>query len=443
MADHRHNEVTPAVVDLRFAGDLAPADIGVKGWYLAQLSANGFPSPAGFVIPASVYEKAIATNRVGPRLERIWEAARHADRSEVQALSRTARHLIAEIRLDVGTTRQIDAFVESLGRETALAVRSSATPTAVSGPECAGVHMTYTGVIGLESVAGRLHSCWASLFGERALAMRSRGLGDDHPSMAVVVQKLVPASKSGIVVPIGPSDEVLIEATFGLGEPIVSGAVEPDRYVTNRLDSAQCSVTIGRKQIVLPADPSQGHTFAAPDVELQRVLDDDELRRITDLSAHVDRHFDDHHEVEWAIAGDVVYILQVRPFALAEPDTEGLQAPHVDGMVSGLGVGLGTATGRVFIAAEIDDLERMRDGDVIVASATEPTWRPFIARACAIVTDTGDEHGHAARIAREYGIPAVVGTKHATTSLDHDTAATVDATRGWVFPRQGLGTSAV
>jgi pyruvate, water dikinase len=320
--------------------------------------------------------------------------------------------------------------VDSLGRDAALAVRSSTPPRAVTGPECSGVHATYTGVVGIESVISRIHSCWASLFGERALTMRSRGLGDEHPAAAVVVQQLAPAAKSGIVVPIGPSNEVLIEATFGLGEPIVSGAIEPDRYVADRVDTAHYSVTIGRKQIVLPADPTQGHTFAAPELALERVLSGDEVHRITRLSARVDRQFGDHHEVEWGLAGRTLWVLQIRPVELARdvPDAS------IDRMICGLGIGLGTSTGHVRVIRHDGDLGRICDGDVLVAASTFPHWRPQMAQAGALVTDGGDEHCHAARVARELGIPAVVGTTTATAMLEDGAYVTVDAARGWILP---------
>jgi pyruvate, water dikinase len=418
--------------DLDDADQLAPELIGVKGWYLARLRANCFQTPPGFIVPTSVYEQSIDANRVAPRLGRIWSTARHADRSEIQALSRTARHLIAEARIDADTVSQIDDFVQQLGEDAAVAVRSSAAPTAVSGPECAGVHATYTGVVGTASVIGRIHSCWASLFGERALTMRSTGLGDDHPSMAVVVQQLVPAAKSGIVVPIGPAGEVLIEATFGLGEPIVSGSVEPDRYVADRAEPANYSVTIGRKQIILPGDRGQGHTFATPELALQRVLDDDEVRQIARLSARVDRHFGDHHEVEWALVGTTLSVLQIRPVTFAHDVPEA----SLDRMVCGLGIGLGTSTGRVRIVHHDDDLKRIGDGDVFVATSTQPHWRPVMSQAGAIVTDDGDEHCHAARVARELGIPAVVGTTTATAILAEGALVTVDGARGWILPSQ-------
>jgi pyruvate, water dikinase len=421
-----------SIVDLNDADQLAPELIGVKAWYLARLRANCFDTPPGFIVSTLAYEETIQSNGAAPRLGRIWTTARHADRSEIQALSRTARHLISEVRIDADTIRRIDDCVDSLGRDMVLAVRSSATPSAVSGPECAGVHSTYTGVVGTESVISRIHSCWASLYGERALTLRSMGLGDDRPVMAVVVQQLVPAAKSGIVVPIGPANEVLIEATFGLGEPIVSGAIEPDRYVADRVDTAHYSLTIGRKEIVLPADPSQGHTFAAPELALERVLDDDEVHRITRLSARVDRQFGNHHEVEWAIAGRALSVLQIRPVALNYdvPDAS------IDRMICGLGIGLGTSTGRVRVVGHVDDLEQIRDGDVLVAVSTQPHWRPYLSRAGAIVTDSGDEHSHAARVARELGIPAVVGTTSATAMLTDGACVTVDAARGWVLPSQ-------
>jgi pyruvate,water dikinase len=421
---------TRSVVDIDDADQLSPELIGVKGWYLARLRASCFDTPPGFIVPASVYTESAVSSRVAPRLERIWETARHAERSEIPALSRTARHLIAEVRIDGTTVRQIDELVDSFGRDEAFAVRSSATPGAVTGPECAGVYATFTGVVGVDAIVSKIHRCWSSLFGEWALTMRSRGLGNDPPAMAVIVQKLVPASKSGIVVPIGPSSEVLIEATFGLGEPIVSGTIEPDRYVVDRSDTTRSSVTVGHKHILLPPGPEQGHAYAPASVEVKRVLDDDEVHRILRVSARVDRQFGGPHEVEWALADDTLSVLQIRP--VAPPSDR--PHPSIAGMVCGLGVGLGCSTGHVHLVRHERDLRQLVDGDVLVATSTDPRWRPHMERAGAIVTDDGDEHCHAARLARELGIPAVVGTSTATTALAEGSPVTVDASRGWILP---------
>jgi pyruvate,water dikinase len=298
----------------------------------------------------------------------------------------------------------------------------------VSGPECAGVHTSFTGVVGLAQVVSRIHGCWASLFGERALSMRARGLGADEPTMAVVVQRMVLADKSGLAVPLDSSSDLLVEATFGLGEPIISGAVEPDQYVIDRATSIPTSVTIGHKRVVLEGDA--GHAFMPSSRQQERVLDDSELERVGLLSSSIDDHFGAPHEIEWALRDDALKVLQIRPFTPHRP----VPAPSIERTISGVGIGLGFATGRVRVVHRPVDLAELQAGDILVTSATTPEWTPHLERAGAVITDDGDTTCHAARVARELGIPAIVGTGTATTMLDDGRYVTVDAARGWVLP---------
>lgn len=428
------------IVTLADAYDAGVERIGVKGWYLARLEYGGFEAPAGFVVEADAYLDAIELARVDHRLSTIWAAARDARDAEIPMLSRKARHLISEIEFsgDFRTAiaaRLAELDAEHLRRwssdELRVAVRSSATLGAVSGPEAAGVHTTYLGVAGVDQVLARIHSCWASLFGERALTMRAHGLGTDEPAMAVIVQTMVEADKSGIITPTGTTSEMLIEATFGLGEPIISGAVEPDRYVVDRLLHEARSVTIGRKQIVLPgrAD-SEGHEFTDPDRRSARVLTDAEIGELATLSTAIDRHFGGPHEVEWSIDAHGVVVLQVRPVMPAHH----LQQPSLDDAVSGLGIGHGWATGRIRVVDRLEDAVELADREILVTSETSPQWQPHLQRAAAIVVDEGDATCHAARVAAEFGIPAIVGAEQATTVLQTGQYVTVDAGRGWVIP---------
>lgn len=430
IATDEANDI-PLVISLDDADRLGTESIGVKGWYLARLRAGPFSTPPGFIVTSHAYRRVVEGAGVANRLDQIWSAATTADRSEISKLARRARHLVADAVFDRTLTEQIDEHIEHIGPDEPVAVRSSATPRAVSGPECAGVHTTYTDVVDRDAIIVRVHSCWASLFGERALTMRARGLGDDEPAMAVVVQRMVAAEKSGLATPLDASSEVLIEATFGLGEPIISGAVEPDRYVVDRMMAVPRSMKVGRKQIVVPPKPNiGGHAFASVGQQTERVLDDDELHELGRLSGSVDHHFGDLHEVEWASTDGVVHVLQVRPLTPGRHLTD----PPIDHVVSGVGVGVGSATGRVRIVDHYDDLGELEPGEVLVTASTTPEWWPYLASVCAVVTDEGDDHSHAAHVARELGIPAIVGAGSATTLLDDGMRVTVDAARGWVLP---------
>jgi pyruvate,water dikinase len=424
----------PDVIDLA-RPDIPSAEIiGTKGQHLANARARGFPTPDGFLLTTTLYHRTVRSGRIERQLDEIWDTARYAQSKRLHVLARKARHLISELRIDQNVADDVIRRAEAFGPHHTVAVRSSLPRDAVSGPKCSGIHASYTNVIGPDQILSRIRSCWASLFGERALMLGSRGLGDARPSMAVIVQPMVDALKSGIVVPLGPPADVLIEATFGLGGPIVMGAIEPDSYVfdTHTNTNTIRSKTIGRKQIVLRADDPFGHSFAPSEQEFLPVLDDTEARSLATLCNDVTREFGHPHEIEWALASAGPVVLQIRPVDTIEAGRR-TDADPVHDLVTGLGVGLGTASGPVRVIRCDDDVAAVELGDVVVAANTEPRWRPHLLRAAAIVTDAGDEYSHPARLAREYGIPTVVATRSATSDLIEGNLVTVDAQQGNVY----------
>jgi pyruvate,water dikinase len=407
----------PDVIDLARPGIPSAEIIGTKGQHLANARARGFTTPDGFVLTTTLYHRTVRSGRIERQLDEIWDTARYAQSERLHVLARKARHLISALRIDPEVADDVIRRTEAFGPHQTVAVRSSLPRDAVSGPECSGIHASYTTVIGPDQILARIRSCWASLFGE------------PRPSMAVIVQPMVDALASGIVVPLGPPADVLIEATFGLGGPIVMGAVEPDSYVFDTHTNTIRSKTIGRKQIVLRADDPFGHSFAPADQEFLPVLDDTEARSLATLCNDVTREFGRPHEIEWAIGAAGPVVLQIRPVETSEAGRR-LHVNPVDDLVTGLGVGLGAASGPVRVVRCDDDVAAVKLGDVVVAPNTEPRWRAHLLRAAAIVTDAGDEYSHPARLAREYGIPTVVATRSATSDLVEGDLVTVDAQQG-------------
>ncbi len=423
------------------------ARIGAKAWYLHRLELAGFPTAPACCVEAAAYEDAVSAARVDHRLQTIWDTAAHAGLEEIGALSRKARHLISEIEFSRWVTEDLDAHLSELHARRpsiaavdrpGVAVRSSATGGAVTGPECAGVHASYLDVVGVDQVIGRIHGCWASLFSEPALTLRARGLGSGVPSMAVIVQTMVHAAKSGVITPTGSTSEMLVEATYGLGEPIITGAVEPDRYVVDRLDHTVRSMTIGRKQIVVPDTIDVGGDRSpAPDRRTMRVLSDGELRELSDRSRAVDVCFGEPHEVEWVIDDHRLSVIQSRPMTPGHH----IDSPSGAENVNGIGIGLGWATGRVRIVDRFEELTELQPNEILVTAETTPEWAPNLGRSAAVITDEGDATCHAARVARELDIPAIVGTGDATTRLETGMYVTVDAGRGWVIPSVTFATT--
>ncbi len=414
---------------------------GHKAWYLHRLARSGFPTPPAFCVQADAYTSAVRAARIDRRLDDIWQDAARAQPDEIGMLSRTARDLVSQIEFGRHATEVLERELARLrardpdhpsGEHASVAVRSSSTPGAVTGPECAGVHLSALDVVGVERVVGRILACWASLFSEPALALRAHGLGADHPSMAVIVQTMVRATKSGLVTPISGTSDAIVDATFGLGEPVIAGAVEPDRYLVDRADQTLRSITIGRKDVVLlPAgEGGGGHRFADPDRRNVRVLSDDEVRGLSAMTRAIDLRFGGTHEVEWAIDAHGAHVLQARPITPGHH----VDSPVIRDNVSGIGIGHGWATGRVRVVERLEELEHLCEGEVLVAAETTPEWSPHLQRSAAIIVERGDTTCHAARVAQESGVPAVVGAQGAVTYLETGMCVTVDASRGWVVP---------
>lgn len=249
---------------------------GGKGASLAAMTAVGLPVPPGFVVPASVLEASVD----GPRLRELAVASEHEE----------ARRLVLAAE---PPREEITAAYERLGGGP-VAVRSSATAEDSEAASFAGQQETYLGVVGAGDVCARVVECWASFFSERALFYRRHKGSLDDLGMAVAVQRMVEAEKAGVVFTVDPvqrrRDQMIIEAVLGLGEQVVSGEVTPDHYVTDRAGAVK------REQL-----PNGG------------VLTAGELARLAEVGRGLEQHFGQPQDVEWAIAGGEVYLLQSRP----------------------------------------------------------------------------------------------------------------------------------
>jgi pyruvate, water dikinase len=270
---------------------------GGKGASLARMLAQGFPVPPGFVLPAHLLEESVDS-------ERLRELALALDHQAAQALIQQAeppRALILagyeQISGSISSSHipcEAGAECSCASQSISVAVRSSARAEDSDVASYAGQQETYLNVIGGDAVCARVLDCWASFFSERALFYRSRKGSLNDLGMAVVVQKMLNPRKSGVCFTADPvnhrRDRMIIEAVFGLGEPIVSGQVTPDHYVIDRLGNVK------REQIV--------H---------QRVLEQREIRQLAEMGVELTRRFGSPQDIEWAIEGDQLYLLQSRP----------------------------------------------------------------------------------------------------------------------------------
>jgi pyruvate,water dikinase len=289
---------------------------GGKGASLGRMTAAGMPVPPGFVVPASALDDTLARDGV---LEEVSDLARSFEPGEAGALT------AAEIqRIVLGAppseelAEEIAGAYRSLGSEVPVAVRSSACAEDSESASFAGQQETFLNVIGADQVLQSVVHCWASFFSERALFYRrSKGSLTDL-GMAVVVQRQIASDKSGVIFTTDPirnrSDQMVIEAGYGLGEAVVSGLITPDNYVARR-DGTLKRARVGQQGQMVVRAPGGGTATVTLDERLaaSQVLDDDEISRLVAVGLQLEATFGSPQDIEWAIEADDLYVLQSRP----------------------------------------------------------------------------------------------------------------------------------
>jgi pyruvate,water dikinase len=416
---------------------------GGKGANLGEMVQAGLPVPPGFVVIVDAWDRFVED--AGLR-DRITERLDRVNVDDTRALETAAKDIetwidSSPIPSDVQAA-VVDAYRELCRRENVdtefVAVRSSGTVEDAADTSFAGMFRSYLNVRGEDDVIVNVRHCWASLFTPRAIAYRARGSVGDMPRVAVIVQKMVNAAKSGVMFTLDPTtgnrDHLVIEAAWGLGELVVQGDVRPDHYVVDKSGLRIIERSISRKDAMLTRGPGGDNER----IELNearataRVLSDDELRHLAELAVKDEMHYGLPQDAEFAISGDSVYLVQTRPITAVSEAAPSEAAPPGETLIRGLGASPGTASGPVRLLHTPEEGFRFQSGEVLVAVMTSPDWVPLMRRAAAIVTDGGGMTSHAAIVSRELGVPCIVGTGRATRVLRDGEVVTVDAREGVV-----------
>ncbi|MBX0296870.1 pyruvate, water dikinase [Haloarcula nitratireducens] len=419
---------------------------GGKGASLGELRDAGLPVPSAFVVTADTYRTFIEEAGIA---EELFEAT-DVDGEDSAALAtaeQRARELILDTDLPESVKSDILDAYNDFQNDPFVAVRSSATAEDLPDASFAGQQETFLNV-SREDLLERVKRCWASLFTQRAIYYRDeQGFDHEAVDIAVVVQRMVDAEKSGVMFTSHPSTgepEITVEAAWGLGEAVVSGAVSPDNYTYDREAESVETVTVATKKTMHVKDDETGETIekSVPDEkQTERVLNDEELASLHRLGELVEDHYDQPQDVEWAIVDGDVFLLQSRPITTIDEQTNGAAPQNGDDsgnsdnssiLVDGLGASPGTATGSVRIVGTLDQLDKVNQGDIIVTEMTTPDMVPAMKRASALVTDEGGMTSHAAIVSRELGVPAVIGSETATQTLTDDQVVSIDGDRGVV-----------
>ena len=431
--------------------DLSKDDLGIaggKGANLGELTQAGIPVPPGFVVTSKTYDKFMRDTGIFSKVMDILDQVDINNTKELQEAAEKIKAIIIETPIPDGISTYIteayNQLSERVGEEDGadVAIRSSATAEDLPEASFAGQQDTFLHVQGLDNVIEYVRKCWASLFEARAIFYREEN-NFEHSQVyiAVVVQQMVDSDKAGVMFTVNPStgeNIALIEGSWGLGESVVSGSVTPDNYAVDKETNEILNVTISDKKTMFTNE--EGGTSIQVDVpedlRKERVLSDEELLELVAMAKRVEGHYGKPQDTEWAFHDGNLFLLQSRPITtLGDSKKEESEEEEVDleVLIRGLGASPGLASGTVKVILSLDELDKVQEGDVMVTTMTTPDMVPAMKRATGIVTDEGGVTCHAAIISRELGIPCVVGTGDATTTLKENDEVTADGKKGLVY----------
>ncbi len=443
---------------VEFFKDINKTDIpiaGGKGANLGELTNAGIPVPYGFVISSQTYLEFITKTGIVDQINKMLKNLDYNDTAKLQHVSDDIKDLI--VKTDIPHDIQngiIEAYNALCIKEdiddVVVAVRSSATAEDLPDASFAGQQDTYLNISGVEDLLKYTRKCWASLFEARAIFYRAEN-DFDHSKVliAVVVQKMVNSQKAGVMFTADPStgaEEILIEGAWGLGEGVVSGTVTPDTVRYDKKTDEIKSYLVNSKKTMFIKDPETGKTEQVDtpeDMVDEKVLTDKDIGKLVELGRRIQKHYGAPMDTEWGIEEDgEAYMLQARPITtLDDGDKDESESTEEDNeeeddrviLTQGLGASPGVISGTVQIIRELDELDKVQDGDILVTTMTTPDMVPAMKRANGIVTDEGGVTCHAAIISRELGIPCVSGTGDATKLLNENAVVTIDGKKGIVY----------
>ena len=319
-----------------------------------------------------------------------------------------------------------------------VAVRSSATDEDTPGASAAGQYESVLGVRGPQQVAEAVRTCWESSSAHRAADYRANvaHITDRGTDMAVLVQRLVDADRAGVLfTPARPEEGLRIEATWGLGVGVVGGTVTPDVFEVGPDGSTQRTISLKLSRVDRARECPGVRVRAVPErQQAVPALDDTAVSALASLGHRVAKLLGQPQDIEWAIAEGQPWILQARPITVPLPALPARTAAQTGSVLTGSPGAHGVATGVARILRGPFDIARVRPGDIVICRFTDPAWTPVFQVAAAVVTETGGVLSHAAIVAREHGIPAVLGVPQVTTRLRDGARITVDGTEGTITP---------
>ncbi|MEM9994161.1 MAG: phosphoenolpyruvate synthase, partial [Acinetobacter pittii] len=428
------------------------------GEMISHLSNAGVSVPGGFATTAAAYREFLDQSGLNARIQAEL-AQLNVD--DVNALAETGakiRQWIVETPLTATLEQEIRAAFTALSNgnpDIAVAVRSSATAEDLPDASFAGQQETFLNIRGIDNVLIAIKEVFASLYNDRAISYRvHQGFDHDIVALSAGVQRMVRSETgaAGVMFTLdtesGFRDVVFITASYGLGEMVVQGAVNPDEFYLSKplLNAGRHSVlrrNLGSKhqKMIYGEEGSAGKSVVVVDVEKQDrqqfALNDHELQELAKQALIIEQHYGAPMDIEWAKDGDdgQIYIVQARPETVKSRQNVGTMERYLlkqrgTVLCEGRSIGQRIGSGKVRIVNSIKEMDKVQEGDVLVSDMTDPDWEPVMKRAAAIITNRGGRTCHAAIIARELGVPAIVGCGNATEVLTDGQEVTVSCAEG-------------
>ncbi len=421
--------------------------VGGKGANLGEMTNAGIPVPPGFIVTANAYFDFLEQTKISDKIRQLLEPLDVNDSKKLQQTAKKVQQIILDAAMPPELALEIkNAYIKM--NKGLVAVRSSATAEDLPEASFAGQQRTFLNVQGEEEVVDAVQGCWASLFESRAIFYREEQ-GFDHfkVGIAVPVQKMVQSEVAGVMFTLEPhtsdTSKIAIEAILGLGEMIVSGDVTPDEYIVSKNGLKITSKEIKLQEWKLikneggKGEEANVKVALTPKEQAQQKISDDDIITLAKIGKLLEDHYQFPQDIEWAKEEGEIFIVQTRPVtsikevekAAAEVRPE-ITAPV---LLSGSSASPGIASGPVKIVTDPSLIDKVLDGDILVAEMTTPDFVPAMKRAAAIVTNRGGRTAHAAIVSRELGLPCVVGAENATTTLKDGQVITVNGASGKVY----------
>ncbi|MCK0152553.1 phosphoenolpyruvate synthase [Alcanivorax sp. S6407] len=428
------------------------------GEMISNLSAAGVSVPGGFATTAEAFREFLEHNNL---TQRINDALSALDVEDVNALAKTGQEIrqwVIDAPFQPALEDAIRDAYEQIGEGNAdlpVAVRSSATAEDLPDASFAGQQETFLNIRGIDSVMVAVKEVFASLFNDRAISYRVHQ-GFDHKLVALSagIQRMVRSETgaAGVMFSMdtesGFKDVVFITASFGLGEMVVQGAVNPDEFYVHKNTLLNNKPAVLRRNLgskmqkmIYGAEASAGKSVQIVDVDREErmgfCLTDEQVENLAHQAIEIEKHYGMPMDIEWALDGDdgKLYIVQARPETVKSRSDANVMERYLlkqtgKVLVEGRSIGQRIGAGVVRVVHSIKEMDKVQPGDVLVTDMTDPDWEPVMKRAAAIVTNRGGRTCHAAIIARELGVPAIVGCGDATDILKDGMEVTASCAEG-------------